>query len=235
MQLDVTQNLDAVARGAAGVLRGARESAMRTLYELDPCPPELYLKIHERVRQMAADHPDLNGARTFHLSPLTSHRTHSSRRSRSVCAPTAGDVDSYVTPVKPKMGQGGGDRVVDYFSIKESKLLEKLIGEFNEQGDGALMVNGRTSVLSMALPKVHFYFKTKRTGHKPRVQLVVKGHIGRLLPPQAGNGTRFSFAKTYDDQPMSQHAFKLAFKAAAARDASLVQSQALRDFLLTVA
>ena len=173
LPLDVTLNLDAVARAAADVQRRARISGTPKLYELDPCPPELFLKLHDRLRQMATTDAELSGA---HTQPLPCPFLMLTERLRSC----AGDLDSYVTPVRAKTGSAGGDRVVDYFSVNNTKLVERIIGDFNQYGDGSLMVHARTSVCSMLLPKVHFYFKTKRNGYKPRVQLLVKGHVGLL-------------------------------------------------------
>ena len=201
LQLDVAPNVDAVARATMDLLLRARGASAPQLYMLDPCPPELYLKIHQYLRQIADD---------LHLQ---------------------GAVASHVSPVRAKAGMAGGDQVVDIFSVNSADVVEKLVGEFNQQGGGALVVSQRTSVLTMLLPKMHFYFKTKHSGHKPRVQLIVKGHIGTLLPAAAGLALRWAFAKKYKNMPKSRHAFKLAFKAAADRDPSLVPSQAVRDFI----
>lgn len=145
-----------------------------------------------------------------------------------------GAAAAHVSPVRAKAGMAGGSQVIDMFTVNSADIVEKLVGEFNLQGEGALLVSKRTSVLTMLLPKMHFYFKTKRSGHKPRVQLVVKGHVGTLLPPQAGLPLRWEFAPKYKDMPKSRHAFKLAFKVAAARDHSLVTSQDVRDFVSVI-
>ena len=204
LQLDVTANVDAVARAAMDVLERARGASTPQLYTLDPCPPQLFLKIHEHLRRLVDD-LKLQGAAAAHVSP-----------------------------VRAKAGMAGGSQVIDMFTVNSADIVEKLVGEFNLQGEGALLVSKRTSVLTMLLPKMHFYFKTKRSGHKPRVQLVVKGHVGTLLPPQAGLPLRWEFAPKYKDMPKSRHAFKLAFKVAAARDHSLVTSQDVRDFVSVI-
>ena len=204
LQLDVTSNVDAVARSAVDMLLRARGASMTQLYKLDPCPPELFLKIHEHLRGVAEG--------------MQLH----------------GEVAKHVSPVRAKAGMAGGDQVVDIFTVNSSDVVEKLAGEFNLQGSGALVVSNRTSVLTMLLPKMHFYFKTKRSGHKPRVQLVVKGHIGTLLPPAAGLPPSWEFSKRYKAKPKTLHAFKVAFKVAAARDHSLVTSQELRDFISVI-
>ena len=41
----------------------------------------------------------------------------------------------------------GGDQVVDIFTVNSLDVVEKLAGEFNLQGSGALVVSNRTSVL----------------------------------------------------------------------------------------
>ena len=124
--------------------------------------------------------------------------------------------------------------VTDFFSVNAPEVIERLVGEFNTQGDGALVVNTRTNLIKMLLPKIPFYFSTHRTGHKPRVALKVKGNIGALLPALAGNEPQWLFAPRFDKKPAVRLSFKRAIKVAIQRDASLPVGDALRNFVATI-
>ena len=73
LQLDVTSNVDAVARSAVDMLLRARGASMTQLYKLDPCPPELFLKIHEHLRGVA-EGMQLHGEVAKHVSPVRAGR-----------------------------------------------------------------------------------------------------------------------------------------------------------------
>ena len=127
---------------------------------------------------------------------------------------------------------GGGDAICDKFTINSTAVVEDLVGDFNLQADGALLVDDRTNKLKRLLPKINFLFKTRRNGHKPRVSLTVKGVIGMLLPAQAGLEPQFKFAKKFDNMPNTCRAYELAFKVALERaGAPAGVSQAVREFI----
>lgn len=149
------------------------------------------------------------------------------------CRGTA-ELDTLVSPIRAKLGANGGDRVMDFFTINSTDLLEQFVGEFNAQSDGALLITARTNVIKMLLPKLTFYFCTTRTGHKPRVSLVVKGYVGALVPPLAGNSCNFLFGSKFDDKPKTRLAFKRAMKKAIERDASLPVDPSVRAFVAVI-
>ena len=238
--LEIMPWRDAAARACFSVLTRTRVAAARTkLYELDPCPPELYVNLHRSLRDEAkelqlagtsrAAQPDPHPlSRHAHELPVRQQAPDESaaHATRPHHPPCAGDLDAHVGPRRAKLGGGGGDKVHDVFLIKSADVVERLLDEFNgvERG-GALVVDARTNILKMLLPPLSFSFETQRSGYKPRTRLVVKGNVGCLRPPTAGQGAAWSFGARYDEKLASgayrkavvRQAFKIAFKTAAER------------------
>ena len=105
---------------------------------------------------------------------------------------TNGDPGSYVSAIRPMRGARGGQYVEDVFDITKTRLVEELVGEFNNICTGSLVFRDNGTAI-MLVPPLEFKFKTKRVGKSQRkfpTELVVAGHFISLVDRKGPKGPR---------------------------------------------
>jgi hypothetical protein len=131
------------------------------------------------------------------------------------CALCAGEDDAanHITDIAAVKGSRGGKFVEDQFDVVSTDFVEKIVGEFNKTGNGALTVRENLTAV-MLVPPLEFKFKTTRTDDgKCPTQLIVTGHFMCLVDRRGGKSPRWAF-----DDERAEYApeNKLAYKRAVA-------------------
>ena len=110
--------------------------------------------------------------------------------------------------------------VEDRFSIKSSKLVERLLQPHNKLGHGALVVREQNKVAVMLAPPLEFTYRTRRVGDgedQPE-ELFVTGHF-MMLVPRHGKDPRWVFDDgdkgRADYSNVNKHTYKVALALAA--------------------
>ena len=124
-----------------------------------------------------------------------------------------GDVANYISKIVEVRGARGGKFIEDKFEVSSTDLVERIVGEFNVGGHGALIFR-EIGTAVMLVPPLEFTFKSQRSedGKSP-TQLHVTGHFMCLVDRKGKKGPRWAFD---DDRAEYGSANKLAYKKAVA-------------------
>ena len=205
----VSEWLHEIGRKSAHMLKRSttEEYASRRVVNFSPCPPWLFVAIHDAINGIASEIegtpvrlPPLSHAH----SPLTPPRAHA-----------AGDATSKVTDIVGVKGTNGGKHVVDRFEILSTEVVEKLVGEFNTVGHGALAFRKMNTAV-MLLPPLIVTFKTFRTNglsaRKFPTELSLTGHFSMLVDRKAMR--KDPLFKFDEDRAVYSDELKLSYKIA---------------------
>ena len=203
--------LNTVGRKSMALLARQKEAwAFKLLEHMDTCPAWAFKALHAALKQMAADlpagAPRSPGASPAALDPVL-----------TVGVRATGDHVDEISSVK---GSYGGVHVEDRFSIKSSKLVERLLQPHNKLGHGALVVREQNKVAVMLAPPLEFTYRTRRVGDgedQPE-ELFVTGHF-MMLVPRHGKDPRWVFDDgdkgRADYSNVNKHTYKVALALAA--------------------
>ena len=126
------------------------------------------------------------------------------------------DAAEAVSDIYSTKGARGGKFIADGFDIVSTDLVSELVGPFNRQGHGALVVRPNNTAV-MLVPPLEFVFKTQR-GEDPNgrtwpTQLIVTGHFMCLVDRGVRKSPRWAFD---DERATYEKENKLAYKKAVA-------------------